>query len=299
MDKILRGALRFSSDGFTCRRIAAKLCASAPSETSAQTGLLVSLPEPFCLLGIGPSTQQRVDPLPKMSVYDNSVEGKDRHMVRRAQEATGHDRGFPPAPVGRKHLQGLRLASLGTRRMQRSAPKPLILLDLAAEDRGSERAFVRVNSLPRGWASTLWHAYRSLSKSYISPGANDEKASGAASSKRVKRLRKTNFTMSVGPLRCLAMRSSVSSRSSGVAPALKKSGRWMNITTSASCSMAPDSRRSESCGPRSSRSGARVSWLSTSTGTCSSLARPLKPREMLATSSWRLPNLPRAVMSWR
>src|SRR5213075_3385 len=53
----------------------------------------------------------------------------------------------------------------------------------------------------------------------------------------------------------------------------------MNITTSASCSMAPDSRRSESCGPRSSRSGARVSWLSTSTGIPSSLARPFSARD--------------------
>src|SRR6266436_4039091 len=56
----------------------------------------------------------------------------------------------------------------------------------------------------------------------------------------------------------------------------------MNMTTSASCSMAPDSRRSESWGPRSSRSGARVSWLRTRTGICSSLARPLRAREMLA-----------------
>src|SRR5712671_4709128 len=53
----------------------------------------------------------------------------------------------------------------------------------------------------------------------------------------------------------------------------------MNITTSASCSMAPDSRRSESWGPRSSRSGARVSWLRTRTGICSSLARPFRERE--------------------
>jgi len=60
---------------------------------------------------------------------------------------------------------------------------------------------------------------------YISSGVNWEKASGAASSKRVNRLRNTNFTRSVGPLRCFAIRSSVSSRSSGVAPALKKCGR--------------------------------------------------------------------------
>ena len=65
----------------------------------------------------------------------------------------------------------------------------------------------------------------SVLSNYISPGENWEKASGAASSKRVRRLRKTNFTFSVGPLRCLAMRSSVSSRSSGLAPALKKCGR--------------------------------------------------------------------------
>src|SRR5215470_9089498 len=31
----------------------------------------------------------------------------------------------------------------------------------------------------------------------------------------------------------------------------------MNMTTSASCSMAPDSRSSDGCGPRSSRSAAR------------------------------------------
>src|SRR5712672_3609843 len=55
----------------------------------------------------------------------------------------------------------------------------------------------------------------------------------------------------------------------------------MNMTTSASCSIAPDSRRSESCGPRSSRSGARVSWLRTRTGICSSLARPLRAREII------------------
>src|SRR5439155_15951727 len=60
---------------------------------------------------------------------------------------------------------------------------------------------------------------------YISSGANCENASGAASSNRVNRLRNTNLTMSVGPFRCFAIRSSVSSLSSGVAPALKKCGR--------------------------------------------------------------------------
>ena len=55
-------------------------------------------------------------------------------------------------------------------------------------------------------------------------------------------------------------------------------GRRNSSTTSASCSMAPESRRSESLGllvlsPRCS--GARLSWLSTTTGRFSSLAMAL------------------------
>src|SRR5438270_7906362 len=76
-----------------------------------------------------------------------------------------------------------------------------------------------------GSQHTLRLAYRAPRKTYLSFGVNCENASGAASSKRVNRLRKTNLTISVGPLRCFAMRRSVSSRSSGVAPALKKCGR--------------------------------------------------------------------------
>src|SRR5713226_9037591 len=60
---------------------------------------------------------------------------------------------------------------------------------------------------------------------YRLSGANWEKASGAASSKRVRRLRKTNLTLSVGPLRCLAIKMSAWSRSSGAASILKKFGR--------------------------------------------------------------------------
>jgi hypothetical protein len=73
--------------------------------------------------------------------------------------------------------------------------------------------------------SQLWPICRTVVSNYMSSGANCENASGAASSNRVNRLRKTNFTISVGPFRCLAIRSSVSSLSSGVAPALKKCGR--------------------------------------------------------------------------
>ena len=57
---------------------------------------------------------------------------------------------------------------------------------------------------------------------------------------------------------------------------------------SASCSMAPDSRRSDSCGRLSVRcSGPRLSWLIATTGTSSSLASSLSARENSATSCWR------------
>src|SRR5205807_3028559 len=65
----------------------------------------------------------------------------------------------------------------------------------------------------------------------------------------------------------------------------------MKQTTSASCSMAPDSRRSESCGRRCSPprcSGARDSCDKATTGTSSSLARALSEREMNEISCWRL-----------
>ena len=60
----------------------------------------------------------------------------------------------------------------------------------------------------------------------------------------------------------------------------------MNITRSASCSMAPDSRRSESCGRLFSPvrcSGARDSCDKASTGTCSSFARIFNERATKAS----------------
>ena len=57
---------------------------------------------------------------------------------------------------------------------------------------------------------------------------------------------------------------------------------------SASCSMAPDSRRSDSMGRLSSRfSLARDSWDRHSTGTCSSLAMIFSIRLMSDTACWR------------
>ena len=53
----------------------------------------------------------------------------------------------------------------------------------------------------------------------------------------------------------------------------------MKTTTSASCSMPPDSRRSESIGrPPGRCSGARESWEMPITGTFSSRARIFRPR---------------------
>ena len=77
------------------------------------------------------------------------------------------------------------------------------------------------------------------------------------------------------------------------------------MTTSASCSMAPDSRRSESMGRLFWRdSFARESWLRQSTGTPSSLAMIFIMRLMSDTAWVRLSlaqelPLPADCMSWR
>ena len=57
---------------------------------------------------------------------------------------------------------------------------------------------------------------------------------------------------------------------------------------SASCSIEPDSRRSDICGRLSVRcSGPRLSWQIAMTGTSSSLASSFSARENSATSCWR------------
>ena len=68
----------------------------------------------------------------------------------------------------------------------------------------------------------------------------------------------------------------------------------MNKTTSASASIAPDSRKSDKCGARSSLSGARVSWLSARTGTAKFLAKAFKPRLMSANFFLAAAQMPRA-----
>src|SRR5438034_5613262 len=76
----------------------------------------------------------------------------------------------------------------------------------------------------------------------------------------------------------------------------------MEQTTSASCSIAPDSRRSESCGRRCSPprcSGARDSCDSATTGTSSSFASALSEREMNEISCWRLSASVGPCIIWR
>ena len=66
--------------------------------------------------------------------------------------------------------------------------------------------------------------------------------------------------------------------------------------------MAPDSRKSLSMGrlsPPGRSSTLRLSWLSATTGTESSLARALSEREILLISCSRLSVEPRPRMSWR
>ena len=78
---------------------------------------------------------------------------------------------------------------------------------------------------------------------------------------------------------------------------VKHSSLYRNITTSASCSIAPDSRRSESIGLWSClASTARESWESAMIGTSNSLAKTLSAREISEISccldSFRLDSLP-------
>ena len=66
----------------------------------------------------------------------------------------------------------------------------------------------------------------------------------------------------------------------------------MNITMSASCSIEPDSRKSDSCGRLSSRlSTARDSWDSAITGTDNSFAIAFSPWVIMLISSTRLSGL--------
>src|SRR5262249_41054894 len=62
--------------------------------------------------------------------------------------------------------------------------------------------------------------------------------------------RNVRSTLPMGPLRCLAMKISACWRTSGLSGSMS---RWMSRTTSASCSICPDSRRSDSWGRLSAR----------------------------------------------
>src|SRR6266567_2716115 len=79
MQRILRGDLRFSCGGFTYLRIASRLCASAPSETSAHTGRRTSLREFLCVPGMC---------LPNKIVYDIRVVPARRQVGCRVNDNT-------------------------------------------------------------------------------------------------------------------------------------------------------------------------------------------------------------------
>src|SRR5713226_9506009 len=88
MDRILRGVLRFSFGGFTYFRIASRLYVRAPSETSAQTGLLTSFWGLFCLLGMCLQCSGGFTPPPKMPVYDIRASPADSHFGCRVKDNT-------------------------------------------------------------------------------------------------------------------------------------------------------------------------------------------------------------------
>src|SRR6266403_5737360 len=79
MERILRGDLRFSCAGFTYLRIASRLYASAPSETSAHTGRRTSLRGLFCVPAMG---------LPNKIVYAIRAASARRQLRCRVNDNT-------------------------------------------------------------------------------------------------------------------------------------------------------------------------------------------------------------------
>src|SRR5467141_1549648 len=79
MERILRGDLRFSCGGFTYLRIASRLYASAPSETSAHTGRRTSLRGLFCVPAMG---------LPNKIVYAIRAASARRQLRCRVNDNT-------------------------------------------------------------------------------------------------------------------------------------------------------------------------------------------------------------------
>src|SRR5215469_6747002 len=70
--------------------------------------------------------------------------------ARKRQQAIQAMTARLPAPVLRKHLQGLRLVTLGPASMPRSAPKPRMLIDLATRAGDSKRVFDE-RQFPTAW----------------------------------------------------------------------------------------------------------------------------------------------------
>ena len=102
----------------------------------------------------------------------------------------------------------------------------------------------------------------------------------------------------IGPLRCLAMITSAIPSAPRTRGCSTRRGRGTS-TRSASCSIAPDSRRSERIGRLSGRcSGARESWETAITGTSSSPERSFRPRLNWLTCSTRLARGSSARISW-
>src|ERR1700756_2713901 len=196
MQRTLRGVARFSGFGFTKSRMARKLWVRAGRETSAQTGrpiadsvffvgdILVSVRFPeFLFYGI----------LARVFESRNDCREKDNRPICTGSAVEG----WNWALRGKRLEEALRNMCVTT---DSGVPNEHAGLSCAKARRR------RAAALQNGAEATVVRRYekRGRCNSYMSSGANCEKASGAASSKRVRRLRKTKRTLSVGPLRCLA-----------------------------------------------------------------------------------------------
>src|SRR2546429_4847274 len=113
--------------------MAARLCASAPSETSAQTGLLASLRGLFCLLGMCLQWSSGFTPPPEnVSLRQPRRAERPRDGQPRARDNTlWRQVGPVPARPGGEHFEGPKIRhARSAPRILRGTPKACVFIDL-------------------------------------------------------------------------------------------------------------------------------------------------------------------------
>ena len=122
--------------------MAARLCASAPSETSAQTGLLASLRGLFCLLGMCLQWSSGFTPPPEnVSLRQPRRAERPRDGQPRARDNTlWRQVGPVPARPGGEHFEGPKIRDAWSAlRILRGTPKSWVFMDLTPWHAALER----------------------------------------------------------------------------------------------------------------------------------------------------------------